>query len=98
MVSGLFGSLPGDQVLTRIVLYQTVGQILAAALIPYERALEYDVNTRTPNAALTPPDLAVAVVRVFVDQADAAAEAAKAGVDNARFQTMVDIAGLAIAP
>lgn len=93
-----FSGLGTDATLTRIVLWQTIGQLLGAGLNPYWRALEYKVNARTPNAVLSPADLASAVVRGFMDAGSAQSQAQESGVDSARFQTLVDLAGLAPAP
>ncbi|HTD58727.1 MAG TPA: hypothetical protein VK672_07510 [Solirubrobacteraceae bacterium] len=94
----LLGDLSPDQTLLRIFLWQAVGQLLSGALAPYFRALEYKVNARTPNAVLPPDNLALAVVRTFMAQGDAAAQAAESGIDGERFQILVDLAGLAPAP
>lgn len=93
-----FGSLGTDATLTRIVLWQTIGQLLGAGLNPYWRALEYKVNARTPNAVLSPADLASAVVRGFMDHDPAASQAGESGVDGTRFDVLVGLAGLAPAP
>lgn len=97
-VGGLAGELLGDPMIERIVLWQTFGQLLSAGLGPYFRALDYGVNTRTPNTALSPADLATAVVRTFLALPDAQKEAEKAGIDAERFRTLVEISGLAPAP
>lgn len=97
-MTNLFSNLPGDSVLTRIVLYQTIGQLLSGALMPYSRALEYGVNSLTPNAALSPVELAVAVVRGFRSEVDAAAEAAKNGINAERFRLLTNIAQQAPPP
>jgi len=98
MVGSLLGGLLPDPTIRRIVLWQTFGQLITAALGPYFRELEYAVNARTPNAALSPSELAVMVVRGFRAEASAAAEAQKAGLNGERFHELVNIAGQAPAP
>lgn len=95
---GVLGGIIGDQTLSRIILWQIVGELLQGALEPYGRALEQLVNTGSPNQQLSPADLASLVVRTFEDEASAAPEAAMSGIDAARFHHLVQLAGLAIAP
>jgi len=63
---------------------------LADKWIPMMRALG--------QAILSPPDAAEAAVRNFLSADDAAAEAAKSGVDATLFETMVHLAGDAPGP
>lgn len=98
MVSDLLSALTPDQMLSRIVLYAVVQQLLGGALQPYWRELEQRVNARTPNEVLSPSELASAVVRTFLTEGEAAAEAEKSGIDPARFHTLVEIIGQALGP
>lgn len=98
MVSTAFGALVGDPQLAKIALYQLVGQLLGAALQPYFRALEYKVNEATPNAVLTPDELASAVVRGFMDGQSAEFQATESGINAERFRTLVQLAGQALPP
>lgn len=82
----------------QILLYNLFGQVLGALLQPYLEALSEDVNTAHPIVPLSPADAATAANRSFLAVADAAAEAARSGVDTARFTTMRHLAGNAPAP
>lgn len=88
----------GSNTLNQIVLYQVVGQLIQGALEPYFRALGYKVNELTPNAALTPAELAALVERTFLDEPIGAAEAAKYGIDAGRFHQLVQLAEQAPPP
>jgi hypothetical protein len=77
----------------QLFTWQVVGQVLQAALGPYFRKITQLVNRNDPNAVLTPPDLASAVVRQVLTQTMGQTEATASGLDNARFQTLIDLAG-----
>lgn len=93
---GLLGI--GNNTLTQIALYQLVGQLLGAVLGPYAQAISNQVNAATPLVPLSPADLAVAVIRSEITEADAAGQAALSGYNADRFHTLTRLAGNAPAP
>lgn len=82
----------------QLFVWSVVNQVLNALLNPAFLELEYGVNSATPVEVLSPADLAKAVVRSYQDAASAAADAAKSGVDGARFQVLTHLAGVAPGP
>jgi hypothetical protein len=97
-VAGLGDLLGKGSVVEQLVVWGVLNQALGAVLAPYLSQLQQDVEARTPNTPLPPPDLADAVVRNYTDAAAAAHEAAKSGLDGDRFATMVHLHGDAPGP
>lgn len=77
----------------QLFLWGMLEELVRELIVPFLRALEQDVNATTPNAVLSPAELVEAVLKHWMDQEAAAAEAQRSGVDARRFQTMVDSAG-----
>ncbi len=75
-----------------------VGQSLSAVLNPYFTGLVQDAWRSNPVAVLSPSELALAVLRGYLEQPAAAEEAKASGIDAARFQTLVDNTGEPPAP
>lgn len=90
-MAGLGDLLGKGSVVEQLVVWGVMNQALGAALAPYFSQLQQDVEARTPNLPLAPPDLADTVVRDYLPQDQAAAEAAKSGLDADRFGLMVDL-------
>lgn len=74
-------------------IWQVAGQVVSDLLGPTFALIAQDVNAGHPVMVLTPADLADAVIRNYITQADGAAEAAKSGLDSTRFGHLVDAAG-----
>ena len=97
-MSALGDLLGKGSVVEQIVVWGVMQQALSAGLAPYFSQLQQDASARSPVTPLAPPDAASAVVRNFLASADAAALAAKSGVDAATFETMTALAGDAPGP
>lgn len=82
----------------QLFLWGVITQLVQTAIGPELTAYQDRVNASHPVQPLQPPDLADAVVRNYMSQADATAEAAKSGLDAARFATMVPLHGDAPGP
>lgn len=91
----LFGS---GQVAEQLLVWGLLNQAIGAATAPYLSQLQQDVNQLNPVEPLSPSDLADAVVRNYMTLADATSEAAKSGINAARFATMVPLHGDAPGP
>lgn len=94
-----FGDLFGKNGwLEQLVVWGYLQQVLGALGDPALTALKQDVDAAHPVLVLDPPTLADAAVRGMVTVKAAQAEAAKSGVDAARFNTMLDLATVRLAP
>jgi hypothetical protein len=82
----------------QLFLWGVIGQVISTAIGPELAAYAQRVNARTPDMVLAPPDLADAVVRNYMDKGAATAEAAKSGLDAARFETLIPLHGDAPGP
>jgi len=82
----------------QLLVYGLGQQVLQSLLAPFLTELEVEVNTAFPVNPLSPADSATAANRSFMTDADAQAEAAKQGIDAARFEIMRNLAGNAPAP
>lgn len=96
-MAGLAGIL-GNPVLEQILIYGVVQQLIGAALTPFTTAVINAVNAADPQAALSPADMADAVIRGIASEEDAAAEAKFSGVSPERFHTLALLAGNAPDP
>lgn len=96
-MSGL-GGLGGNVNLQQLFLWNTVSQLLGAALGPYMTALANEVNQATPLVPLSPADMADAVIRNIVTEGEGAHEASFAGVNADRFHQLTLLAGNAPDP
>lgn len=88
----------GNNTLLQIVAYNLVGQLVGAVIGPYATAITNEVNAATPLLPLSPADLALAVVRNELTEADAAAEARMSGYNGERFHTLTRLTGDAPGP
>lgn len=82
----------------QLFVWSVVNQVLSTLLGPAFAELGYTVNTAAPIAVLSPADLAHAVVRSYMTDTDAAAEAQQSGVNADRFQILQYLAGTAPSP
>ena len=76
----------------QLFVWQIAGQIVTTALTPYLTELEYLVNETTPDIVLPVGELVQGVIRGHLTQDQAAHDAAKLGIDGARFETLLQIA------
>lgn len=82
----------------QLFLWGVISEVVSVATGPELLAYQQRVNTAHPDVALAPPDLADAVIRNYMTEADAAAEAAKSGLDAERFARLVPLHGDAPGP
>ena len=90
-LTDLFGGAGGT--VRQLFTWNVIGQIVSAALAPYFRKVQQLVTSNDPNAVLSPPDLANAVVRQVLPMTTAETEAAMSGVNSDRFAVGVHLAG-----
>lgn len=82
----------------QLFVWSVVNQVLSALLGPAFTELTDAVNSAAPVQPLSPADAAHAVVRSYMDQAGGQSEAARSGIDAARFAVLRDLAGVAPGP
>lgn len=82
----------------QIFVWQVAAQLVQSLLGPTLELVAQEVNSVEPTAELTPADLANAVVQSYVSHGDAAHSAARSGISGDKFNTLVDLAGDALAP
>lgn len=92
------GGLLGNPVLEQLLIYNVLGQLLAGPLAPFVTVATNAANQALPEVPLAPAELALAVIRNELDEATAATEASKSGINAARFHTLARITGDAPAP
>lgn len=97
-VEDILSKLTGNDTVNQIFMYNLVGTIIAALSNPLVIDLQQTIAEHFPNSQLSPQAAATAVVRGFMSAGAGASEAALSGVDAARFQTLVDLSGVAPAP
>lgn len=93
-----FAGLLGNNVLQQVFLYTVGGQIIGAGLAPYMTQLQQLSFQFDPAVALTPAELAEAVLRTAMNHDDAVSEAAMSGLNSYRFGILEKLAGNAPAP
>jgi len=81
----------------QLFLWGVLVGLINQATQPYQRDVTYLVNDIDPNVVLDPVSLADAVVKGWITQADAAAEAKKSGIDGPHFDLIVKATGGPIA-
>lgn len=94
-LSDLFGR---HGVIEQLVLWGMLQQILGAAEAPYLTTLQQDVQHAHPSLALPPELAAELAVRGMLTEGQAIDEAARGGIDAARFAVMLDRARVRIPP
>jgi hypothetical protein len=82
----------------QLFLWGVVSAVIGEAIGPELLAYAQRVNAAHPEQVLAPPDLADAVIRNYMSLGDATAEAAKSGLDAARFARLVPLHGDAPGP
>ena len=90
---GLEDLLGAGDAVKQLLLWGVLNQVIGDAFAPYLESLTQDVQSAHPVIPLAPGDLADAVVRNYLPLAEAQAEAAKSGIDAARFATLVPLHG-----
>lgn len=91
----LFGS---GGTIEQLFIWGLLNQVIGDAGQPALTLLAAKVNAAHPVVPLAPPDLADAVVRNYMSMGEAAKEAAMAGMNAQRFQTVVHLHGDAPSP
>lgn len=90
----LEGLLAGAQGIgTQLLLWSVLGQIVGSVMGPISEEIQQQIYKVLSNTPLSPADAADAVLKGWLDQPTAAAEAVLSGVSASRFQTLVDITG-----
>lgn len=90
----LEGLLAGAQGIgTQLLLWSVLGQIVGSVMGPISEEIQQQIFKVLSNTPLSPQDAADAVLKGWMDQPTAAAEAVLSGVSAQRFQTLLDIAG-----
>lgn len=82
----------------QLFLWSVISQVVITSAGPMLDVYGQKVNARSPGMVLAPPDLADAVIRNYLPHDQAAAEAAKSGMDASRFATLVPLHGDAPGP
>lgn len=82
----------------QLFLWGVISTVVQVATGPEMEAYQQRVNAAHPDAVLPPPDLADAVIRNYMPMGEAAAEAAKSGLDAERFARLVPLHGDAPGP
>jgi hypothetical protein len=82
----------------QLLIYGVGYEIARALLGPLFTQIEYDINNNSPITELSPAELADLVVRgVIANEPDAAARAQVYGLNAAKFEEMVELAGEPVA-
>lgn len=90
----LSGLLSGAQGIgTQLLLWSVLGQIVGSVMGPISEEIQQQIYKVLSNTPLSPADAADAVLKGWLDQPSAAAEAVLSGVNPQRFQTLLDITG-----
>lgn len=95
---GIDELLGSNGIVTQLLLWGVVNQVVGTMLSPAFNALQQDALAKHPDMVLTPEVLARAVVQTFMGEAEAAAEAAKSGTDADRFAILVKLADVRLTP
>lgn len=94
-LSDLFGR---NGVLEQMLLWGTVNQVIQASISPALTLLQQDVNARHPVTVIDPGTLADLAARGIITVSTGEGEAARSGVDSARFQRLLDLHTVRLAP
>jgi hypothetical protein len=95
---GIGETLGGGGAITQIFTWQVAAQIVQSLMSPTLELVAQKVNAENPVIDLSPADLAQLVVRNYRSMGEAASEAARSGIDAAKFADLVHIAGDAPGP
>jgi hypothetical protein len=96
---GVIDDLIGaDGTIKQLLLWGVVNQVISALAAPGFVALSQEVNTTHPLIQLDPAIMAQLHARGMVTEAQARAEAAKSGINAARFDQLAELAAVRLAP
>lgn len=95
---GIDELLGSNGLVTQLLLWGVVNQVVGTMLTPAFTALQQDALAKHPDMVLTPEVLARAVTQTFLGEAEAAAEAARSGTDAERFGTLLKLAQVRLTP
>jgi len=95
---GLDELLGSNGVITQLVMWNVIGQVMSTMMQPAFNALQQDVLKAHPNMVITPDILARAVTQSMMAKADAITEAEKSGIDRGRFDVLLKMAEVRITP
>lgn len=94
-----FGDLFGSgSAAEQLFVWGVLNQVVSSLFGPALTVLAQQINSKAPEAELSPADLADMVVRNFITAQDGVTRAARSGVDASRFNLLVQAAGDAPAP
>lgn len=94
-ISDLFGR---SAYVEQLVLWNTLGQVLSAAMAPALALLQQDVWARHPDMVLDPNTLADLAARGIWLPGDAESEAKRSGLDPSRFKSLLDMRTVRLPP
>lgn len=97
-MAGIFDLLGANGIIENILLWQIVGQVVSNLLTPAFTQLQQDVFKDHPNQVITPDILARLVIQTFMGKAAAQLEASKSGIDATRFDLLLQLAEIRLAP
>lgn len=95
---GIDELLGSNGVVTQLLLWGVVNQVVGTMLSPAFTALQQDAMAKHPDMVLTPEVLARAVVQTFIPEGEAFLEARKSGTDADRFRLLLDMAQVRLSP
>ncbi len=87
------GGLGSALTVGEIFLYQLLGQVLGAAMAPGTTWIQQFAYSHFPDVALSPAELADAVIKGHLPLSKAIEQAGLSGIDKERFQLQVDSGG-----
>jgi hypothetical protein len=96
-LGGFIGGL-GNNTIIQMAMMQLVGQLVGAGIAPFVSLVQQESFGAAPLLVLSPADLASAVIRSLMTEAEAAHEAAQSGYDADRFHVLVGLTGQAPPP
>ncbi len=97
-MAGIDDLLGSNGVITQLVLWNVVGQVMSTMMQPAFNALQQDVLKEHPNMVITPDVLARAVAQSMMTKAAAITEAEKSGLDQSRFDILLQLADIRLSP
>lgn len=97
-MAGLGDLLGKGSIIEQVFVWGVINQVIGALASPYFDLLTQDENAKHPEAVRDPVTLAGLVVRGFTDRDAAVAEAARSGLDAAKFAQVLDASKPYLAP
>jgi hypothetical protein len=86
----------GQSLILGIAIGAVISPVLGAATAPFVQGIANNVWSHDTSVPLSPAELAVAVLKGVLTEAQAAPEASQSGISGSRFHTMVQNVGNAI--